>query len=123
MGMEDNKMLSSNAAVGIDSVVEQVKLVDKKKSSSSSSSSVVVGIDEDLMQLKDRLTSMEKKLEIVPIVGMGEVGKTTLAQKLYDDPLIVDYFDYRSWDTISQDYNMRQILKSLLHCITGQEFD
>ncbi|KAL1561264.1 hypothetical protein AAHA92_03987 [Salvia divinorum] len=58
----------------LDSAMEQVKLVemeDKKMSSSSSSSSksaVVVGIDDDLMQLKDRLARMEKKREIVPIV-------------------------------------------------------
>ncbi|KAG6424179.1 hypothetical protein SASPL_114592 [Salvia splendens] len=51
--MGDEKMLRE-----LDSAMEQLKLVDKKMPSSSSSSSksaVVVGIDEDLMQLKDRL--------------------------------------------------------------------
>ncbi|KAG6422770.1 hypothetical protein SASPL_113151 [Salvia splendens] len=51
--MGDEKMLRE-----LDSAIEQLKLVDKKMPSSSSSSSksaVVVGIDEDLMQLKDRL--------------------------------------------------------------------
>ncbi|KAL1561294.1 hypothetical protein AAHA92_04015 [Salvia divinorum] len=84
--MEDNKMLPE-----VDSAMEQLKLVemeDKKMPSSSSSSSksaVVVGIDGDLMQLKDRLTSMEKKLEIVPIVGSHvrreELGMRTVALK------------------------------------------
>ncbi|XP_047977581.1 uncharacterized protein LOC125219604 [Salvia hispanica] len=64
----DNKMLRE-----LDSAMEQVKLVDKKMPSSSSPSSVVVGIEEDLMQLKDRLTGMQTKLEIIPIVGMGRV--------------------------------------------------
>ncbi|XP_047979974.1 putative late blight resistance protein homolog R1B-14 isoform X2 [Salvia hispanica] len=118
--MEDDKMLRQ-----LDSSMEQLKLVDKKMPFSSSStfkSAVVVGIDEDLMQLKDRLIGQQqKKLEIVPIVGMGGVGKITLARKLYEDPLIVSHFAYRAWTTISQDYNMPQILKRLLCCITGQE--
>ena len=60
MGMEDNTM-----QLELHSAMEQVKLVDKKMPSSSSSSSksvVVVGIDEDLMQLKDRLAGMHTKL-------------------------------------------------------------
>ncbi|KAL1561295.1 putative disease resistance protein [Salvia divinorum] len=66
--MDDDKMLPE-----LDSAMEQLKLVEMPSiSSSSSKSAVVVGIDEDLTQLKDRLTSMEKKLEIVPIVELTQ---------------------------------------------------
>ena len=94
-------------------------LVECEEKSASSSSSLrfkgdLVGVDEDLLQLKDRLTNVERKLEIVPIVGMGGIGKSTLARNIYEDPCIVSHFDYRGWAAISQVPNMREILFSLL---------
>ncbi|XP_057771689.1 putative late blight resistance protein homolog R1A-10 [Salvia miltiorrhiza] len=120
----------------LDYVIEQVKLVEVERNkkptgsswsgdgaSFSSSKSVVVGVDEDLMQLKDRLIGMQSKLEILPIVGMGGIGKTTLARTLYQDPLIVEHFSHLAWTTVSQDYNMRSNLLSLLRCITGSDYE
>ncbi|XP_047947329.1 putative late blight resistance protein homolog R1A-10 [Salvia hispanica] len=80
----------------------------------SSSQSDLVGVDADMLQLKDRLTNMQSKLDIIPITGMGGIGKSTLARNLYDDPLTTSHFDYRGWAAISQLPNMRDILLSLL---------
>ncbi|KAL0402643.1 UNVERIFIED_CONTAM: putative late blight resistance proteinR1B-14 [Sesamum latifolium] len=80
----------------------------------SSSKGVVVGFEEDLMAIKYRLCGQSSKLQVVPILGMGGIGKTTLARNAYDDRLTVEHFQVRAWVTISQDYSIQGILSNLL---------
>ncbi|KAK4436696.1 putative late blight resistance proteinR1A-4 [Sesamum alatum] len=75
----------------------------------------VTGLDSHLLQLKERLVGDEPNLQMVSIVGMGGIGKTTLARTIFDDPLIVQNFEIRAWVTISQEYDMRETLLALLH--------
>ncbi|XP_051116011.1 late blight resistance protein R1-A-like [Andrographis paniculata] len=74
-------------------------------------SSVVVGLDEHVNILRDKLIRGKSNLEILSIVGMGGIGKTTLAKSLFDDLCVIDHFDLRIWLSISQHYSAEQILK------------
>ncbi|XP_057801574.1 putative late blight resistance protein homolog R1B-16 [Salvia miltiorrhiza] len=81
----------------------------------------MVGLHEDLLTIKSRLCGESPNLEVIPIVGMGGIGKTTLAKCVYDDPLTVQRFDIRVWVTVSQDYNADVVLSALLASM--EEFD
>ncbi|KAL2492660.1 Disease resistance RPP8-like protein 3 [Abeliophyllum distichum] len=79
--------------------------------------STVVGFDDDLLEIKTRLIGGSSDLQTVALVGMGGSGKTTVAEKIYDDAFIEHYFDTRAWVTVSQNYNVQKILLDLLNCI------
>ncbi|KZV44538.1 hypothetical protein F511_17444 [Dorcoceras hygrometricum] len=74
----------------------------------------MVGFDEDLIQIMDTLTGDESNLQILSVVGMGGIGKTTLARHIYSNPWIENHFDRHAWVTISQQYSVHEILLGII---------
>ncbi|XP_017238097.1 putative late blight resistance protein homolog R1B-14 isoform X2 [Daucus carota subsp. sativus] len=79
----------------------------------------LVGFQEEVTNLLHQLASITKKqLQVISIVGMAGLGKTTLATRLYNDPYVVSYFYVRAWVTCSQVYRKRDLLLSILSSVT-----
>ncbi|KAL1537967.1 putative late blight resistance protein R1B-16 [Salvia divinorum] len=76
------------------------------------------GFDRHVAQLLDELIGHDSR-RILPIVGMGGIGKTTLARNVYDNSLVVYHFDVRAWVTVSQEYNASDMLSQALSCLGG----
>ncbi|XP_022846335.1 putative late blight resistance protein homolog R1B-17 [Olea europaea var. sylvestris] len=74
----------------------------------------MVGFHNDLNQIIDRLTGNQGALQLIPVTGMGGIGKTTLGKNVYNDPRIKDHFHTRAWVSISQEYREREVLLNLL---------
>ncbi|XP_057767419.1 putative late blight resistance protein homolog R1A-10 [Salvia miltiorrhiza] len=79
----------------------------------------MVGFNEQLLQVMSALATNELNRLIIPIVGMGGIGKTTLATNVFNNPTIREYFPVRAWITVSQVYTAREILRGLLHHISS----
>ncbi|XP_043691656.1 putative disease resistance protein RGA1 [Telopea speciosissima] len=84
--------------------------------------SEVVGRDVDKSEIVNMLTSSDNQdiiLSILPIVGMGGLGKTTLAKLVYNDGLVVKYFDKRIWVHVSKDFDSKKILTNIIESVTN----
>ncbi|KAH6812439.1 hypothetical protein C2S51_026201 [Perilla frutescens var. frutescens] len=93
----------------------------RSSSFSGKNSSVMVGLDAVLLQLLHKLNGEPSSLEVIPITGMGGIGKTTLARNIFENALIKEHFDICAWVTISQQFNTKEILCKILYQDSGHK--
>ncbi|KAL6626387.1 hypothetical protein ACP70R_030113 [Stipagrostis hirtigluma subsp. patula] len=89
------------------------QLVDERATSAKVKEADILGRDEEKQKLIDLLTiaSNSSDVVILPIYGIGGIGKTTLAQLLYNDNHFKDY--EKAWVYVSQIFDLEKIGKSI----------
>ncbi|KAG6489248.1 putative disease resistance protein RGA3 [Zingiber officinale] len=99
-------------------------------STSRTTSSVLVvtevfGRDKDLKELKDLLLnasdgagSSNSSIPVLAIVGIGGIGKTTLAQQVYNDEAVQEHFQLKIWVCVSENFSVERLTKEIIESTT-----
>ncbi|KAL2530605.1 putative disease resistance RPP13-like protein 1 [Forsythia ovata] len=76
---------------------------------------VFVGRQNDESKFVEQITSeIDDVFSVLPIVGMGGIGKTTLARRIFNHPHTETHFNERIWVCVSENFDVPTILKSIL---------
>ncbi|MCD7471420.1 hypothetical protein HAX54_011861 [Datura stramonium] len=99
------------------SIINAKKVSLRLPSTSLVSESIIVGRDSEIEKIINLLLSEDannKEFSVIPVVGLGGIGKTTLAQVVFNDERVKYHFNLRAWVCVSENYDILRITKSLL---------
>jgi len=76
------------------------------------------------MSIKVLLEDSLKREEVFvyPIIGMGELGNTMLAQIAFNDERMKIHFSPRLWVYVFEDFNHKRVIKSTIKSISGGSY-
>ena len=65
----------------------------------------------------------EGDVSVIPIIWMGGLGKTTLAQLIFNDNRVTQHFESRMWVRVTVQFDLTRILKEMIQFHSKMELD
>ncbi|XP_028090395.1 putative disease resistance protein RGA4 [Camellia sinensis] len=102
-------------------VEKRVELADRRETSSALTQPQLYGREEDKEKIVKMLVENIcdcQDVSVYPIIGMGGLGKTTLAQMVFNDERVKCHFEPKIWVYVSQDFDVKRVIKTLIESVS-----
>ncbi|KAH0720770.1 hypothetical protein KY290_006654 [Solanum tuberosum] len=100
------------------------KILPIRETDSIVVASDVIGREMDVAKIKEKILKMREEdavLCTIPIVGMGGLGKTTVAKRIYNDEHIQQIFEKRIWLCLPEMSETKSFLEQILESLTERK--
>ncbi|XP_043699762.1 putative disease resistance RPP13-like protein 3 [Telopea speciosissima] len=74
----------------------------------------IFGLDRKADELVAELVHKQDQCRPICIAGMGGIGKTTLATKIYNHEEVKHHYKCRAWAYVSKDFSVKDVFKRLI---------
>ncbi|KAL4597177.1 hypothetical protein ACB092_12G216100 [Castanea dentata] len=61
-----------------------------------------------------------QSITVVPVVGIGGLGKTALAKLVFNDERVIEHFELKCWVCVSDEFVLKQLLVKIIKSITSE---
>ncbi|CAO2177228.1 unnamed protein product [Urochloa humidicola] len=65
----------------------------------------------------------QKSVQVLPIIGMGGLGKTELAKMVFNDSRVHKHFDLKMWHCVSENFEATAIARAVIQLATKRPCD
>ncbi|XP_051133276.1 disease resistance protein RPP13-like [Andrographis paniculata] len=76
----------------------------------------LVGLETEQDHVLESLIQGDSSCLVIPITGVGGIGKTSLARSIYENNLVLHHFDVRIWITMFHECTVRDVLLQIPIC-------
>ncbi|KAL8213800.1 hypothetical protein R6Q57_003249 [Mikania cordata] len=109
----------------IDNIERPNRTSRRQEETSLVEESEIIGREDDKEALLGKLlggeSSSRQNFNVVSIVGLGGIGKTTLCQLLYNDEKVKSHFELMSWVCVSDEFDVISISKAIFKDVCGED--